>query len=142
MGSRHYLGLNVDGRLWAWGENDLGQLGDGTKTSRARPIPVGLGVDWAAIGAVEETSVALADDGTVWTWGAHLEKASLITPGQTSPWLRPTLAGFFGDWARYFGLRVTWGEPPTLFSPTPRCILQFVQPPTNRPVIRVVPVTH
>jgi alpha-tubulin suppressor-like RCC1 family protein len=30
-GSHHILALNVDGRVFAWGNNDVGQLGIGQK---------------------------------------------------------------------------------------------------------------
>lgn len=36
----HTLAVAQDGSLWAWGRNDSGQLGDGTRTDRATPIQV------------------------------------------------------------------------------------------------------
>ena len=42
-GENHILGLKSDGTLWAWGDNQYGQLGDGTTISRSSPVQVGLG---------------------------------------------------------------------------------------------------
>ncbi len=57
------------GRVWAWGGNKNGQLGDGTKTDRAYPAPV-AGLDGVmAVSLGEVHTVALKSDGTVWTWG-------------------------------------------------------------------------
>ncbi|MEO5368038.1 MAG: FecR domain-containing protein, partial [Magnetococcus sp. WYHC-3] len=70
----HMLALRSDDTVWTWGLNDHGQLGDGTKTARIAPVQVKLpdgtplnGV--IAIAAGGDGSMALRDDGTVWTWG-------------------------------------------------------------------------
>jgi alpha-tubulin suppressor-like RCC1 family protein len=39
-GAYHTLALKQDGTGWAWGRNDLGQLGDGTTTHRLSPVQV------------------------------------------------------------------------------------------------------
>lgn len=39
-GSVHALAVDTNGVVWAWGNNDAGQLGDGTTTSRATPVAV------------------------------------------------------------------------------------------------------
>ena len=35
----HTVAVKTDGTLWAWGNNDFGQLGDGTTTDRLQPRP-------------------------------------------------------------------------------------------------------
>jgi alpha-tubulin suppressor-like RCC1 family protein len=41
-GDAHSLALLADGRLFAWGDNRFGQLGDGTREVRLRPVQVRL----------------------------------------------------------------------------------------------------
>ena len=62
--------LDGRGRVWAWGLNAHGQLGDGTGSNRSSPVPLaGLeDVQALALGA-NWTSMALKKDGTVWAWG-------------------------------------------------------------------------
>ncbi len=38
-------GIKTDGTLWAWGQNNSGQLGDGTKVSRLVPTQIGTSTD-------------------------------------------------------------------------------------------------
>jgi alpha-tubulin suppressor-like RCC1 family protein len=39
-GGLHSCGVTTTGVAYCWGENGQGQLGDGTQTSRARPVVV------------------------------------------------------------------------------------------------------
>lgn len=73
IGLEHSLVLGEDGVLLASGENDLGQLGDGTEAPSATPVEVALpgGVDVAAIAAGESHSLALLEDGRVFAWGEN-----------------------------------------------------------------------
>jgi alpha-tubulin suppressor-like RCC1 family protein len=73
-GRYHSLALLKDGTMRAWGENYMGQLGDGTTIDRDRPILVQGVRNAIAIAAASEASAALLSDGTVMTWG---------------PWRRP-----------------------------------------------------
>lgn len=75
MGDGHALALKKDGTVWAWGMNNMGQLGDGTisydHAPEGKPDPAmvkGL-TGITAIAAGREFSLALKDDGTVWAWG-------------------------------------------------------------------------
>lgn len=71
-GGSYSLALTSDGRVWAWGANGFGELGDGTtawRRSTPARIPNLTGV--IAIGAGVRHSVALKSDGTVWTWGSN-----------------------------------------------------------------------
>ena len=68
-GDQSSLALKSDGTVWAWGYNDVGQLGDGTVFANpaARQI-VGLS-DVAAISYNRKTMLALTHSGEVYAWG-------------------------------------------------------------------------
>jgi alpha-tubulin suppressor-like RCC1 family protein len=78
-GSSHTLGLDNNGNVWAWGYNGNGALGDNSVTSRGYAAkvtnPSGTGdlsniVRIAAGGTgLNNHSMAIASDGTVYTWG-------------------------------------------------------------------------
>jgi hypothetical protein len=69
------LALASDGTVWAWGRNNVGQLGNGTLIARNAPVqvegPGGVGylTDVAAIAGGGNHSLALKSDGTAWAWG-------------------------------------------------------------------------
>jgi alpha-tubulin suppressor-like RCC1 family protein len=64
------IALLSDGTLRAWGGNDKGQLGDGTREETGTPAEVvGLKeVTQVAVGGLHD--LALLKNGTVWSWGA------------------------------------------------------------------------
>ena len=67
----HSLALKSDGMIWAWGDNENGQLGDGTITAGTiTPVLVSGFNDAIAITGGCAHSLALKDDGTVWAWGS------------------------------------------------------------------------
>jgi alpha-tubulin suppressor-like RCC1 family protein len=58
--------------VYAWGENDRGQLGDGTFEQRLTPVKVvGLPGDVRQLSAGPAHSLALMADGSVWAWGSN-----------------------------------------------------------------------
>jgi alpha-tubulin suppressor-like RCC1 family protein len=67
-GWRHSLALRRDGTVWAWGNNDHGQLG--ITPNPLVPYPVRGLTDVVAIRAGRDTSYALRRDGTLWAWGS------------------------------------------------------------------------
>jgi alpha-tubulin suppressor-like RCC1 family protein len=70
-GEDHSLAWDAEGRLWAFGRNDAGQLGDGSATDRLAPVPVrGLPPIHTA-GGGQSHSLALDRAGRVWAWGAN-----------------------------------------------------------------------
>jgi alpha-tubulin suppressor-like RCC1 family protein len=91
-GNAHSLALKADGTVWGWGANSSGELGLGTSDGNAHPTPVqipglnGVASIWAGTGL----SVAVRNDGTVWTWGDNhngqlgISGGSLSTPTQVS----------------------------------------------------------
>tara|TARA_R110000751_G_scaffold303448_1_gene418142 strand:- start:199 stop:1338 length:1140 start_codon:yes stop_codon:yes gene_type:complete len=53
------LAVKTDGTLWGWGENDIGNLGDGTVVRKSSPIQIGSSTDWTAASVGGDTSGAL-----------------------------------------------------------------------------------
>ena len=82
--------LKSDGTVWAWGHNNEGQLGDGTKTDRYTPVRVQGLTNVVAIAAGEVHAIALKSDGTVWAWGNNL--FGTLGDGTTNPALTPVQA--------------------------------------------------
>lgn len=70
-GTDFTLVLTSTGQVWAWGTNQLGQLGDGTTTTRQSPVQTRLPKDvtFASIDAGVGTSIARTHDGQVYFWG-------------------------------------------------------------------------
>ncbi|MGH2754652.1 MAG: RCC1 domain-containing protein [Actinomycetota bacterium] len=56
-------------KVWGWGRNDGGQLGDGTKVTRMAPVRVGELTGIVDVAAGHFHSLAVGADGTVWSWG-------------------------------------------------------------------------
>ncbi len=98
-GGSHSLALKTDGSLWAWGLNDLGQLGDGTAgkvNNRSVPTRIGAASDWQAVAAGDYHSLALKTDGSLWAWG--LNHAGQLGDGTQTGRLVPTRIGTDSDW--------------------------------------------
>lgn len=73
-GGTFSLALALDGTVWAWGNNNSGQLGDGTTTQRLTPVQVDGGNfnGVVAIACGGDHALAMKNDGTVWTWGNNV----------------------------------------------------------------------
>jgi len=65
----HSLALQNNGSIWAWGKNDMGQLGDDTTTQRNEPVKVVDIGDARGIAVTDTWSLALRNDDSVWGWG-------------------------------------------------------------------------
>ena len=70
------IAVKTDGTLWAWGQNDKGQLGQNERTKRSSPVQIGTDTDWSydfnkiMLSSYPQGQVgAIKTDGTMWTWG-------------------------------------------------------------------------
>lgn len=72
-GEIHSLALDDTGAVYAWGDNEYGQMGDGTTTDRYLPVEVSAlaGRRIIAIAAGGHHSLAVDDTGKVHAWGAN-----------------------------------------------------------------------
>ncbi len=86
-GESHSLAVDGNGEVWAWGQNDFGQLGDSTIVSRSTPVKVKQLNNVIQVAAGANHSLALKNDGSVWAWGdqRHLQlgDGAVISPRLT-----------------------------------------------------------
>ncbi|WP_018587541.1 Ig-like domain repeat protein [Salinispora arenicola] len=70
-GGAHSVAVTSAGTVLAWGNNNFGQLGDGTTTDSSTPVAVDLpaGTTVTAVAAGKFHSVAVTSAGTVLAWG-------------------------------------------------------------------------
>jgi hypothetical protein len=97
-GYDHSLALRSDGTVWAWGDNSLGELGNGTTTQAQTPVQVPGLTNVVAIAAGDGFSLALRSDGTVWGWGYNVdgELGNATTKQADSPVQVTGLSGVVG----------------------------------------------
>lgn len=72
-GTYHTVALKGDGTVVAWGDNQYGQLGDGSTTDRLSPVAVEGLTDVVAVAVGVYFTVALKADGSVMAWGRNNE---------------------------------------------------------------------
>ena len=95
-GEDHFLAIDDDGRLWAWGSNDYGQVGTGDTEYVLDPVQIGTSNQWTAISAGDRYSLALRSDGTLWGWGNNL--FGQVGTGDDIDKLTPTRVGSASNW--------------------------------------------
>jgi len=84
-GYSHSLIIKTDNTLWAWGSNSYGQLGNGTKTNKLKPVKIIDNVAQVACGT--EYSLAIKTDGSLWAWGYN--SSGQLGDGTTTNRLSP-----------------------------------------------------
>jgi len=87
-GDTHSCGLKPDGRVFCWGGNAQGQLGDGTLTAQFAPTQVKTSARFSSIYALREASCGLTSAGDLFCWGNN-DGARLGIAGSTNV-LTPT----------------------------------------------------
>ena len=65
----HTVYVKDDGTVWAWGNNNNGQLGDGSTTAKNTPVQISGMSNIISVAAGSGHTAALKNDGTVWAWG-------------------------------------------------------------------------
>lgn len=118
------LAIKTDGTLWAWGRNAVGQLGDGTTTTRSSPVQVGALTNWSKITVGGDASTnthshAVKTDGTLWSWGDSgsgrlgdgtlVDKSSPVQIGALTNWADVSAGVGFALALKTDGTIWTWG---------------------------------
>ena len=89
VGDNHSLGIDSEGKLWAWGNNSDGQLGDGTTTNRTTPVEVKSDKKFKHISAGYHNSFAIDTEGYLWAWGTSGGEHWALGDGSTTTYKKP-----------------------------------------------------
>jgi alpha-tubulin suppressor-like RCC1 family protein len=102
----HTIVLKNDGTVWAWGRNDLGQLGDVTNPEpqrcfsgflcRTTPIQMSGLTGVTAIAGGAGHTITLKNDGTVWAWGYNYSSGQLGDGTTTDRYIPVQVIGLTG----------------------------------------------
>ncbi len=92
------IALKQDGTLWAWGNNEQGQMGNGT-TYPNQNTPIQIGTDtWMDIAVGAFFCAGLKSDGSLWHWGSYPPVPSGPTPtqfGNDTDWKEIAAGNFY-----------------------------------------------
>lgn len=70
-GNSFNLVLTASGKVWSWGDNSVGQLGDGTTGRRVSPIPINSLSEQTMISTGGSHGLSLEKNGQIWSWGGN-----------------------------------------------------------------------
>jgi alpha-tubulin suppressor-like RCC1 family protein len=84
-GGSHTCALAADGRVYCWGFNENGQLGDGTRTNHSSPKVVAGTLRFVQVSAGAYHTCALAADNRAYCWGAPQGGATGFFDDQLTP---------------------------------------------------------
>jgi alpha-tubulin suppressor-like RCC1 family protein len=99
--NRFTIALKADGTIWAWGQNDMYQLGNSPATAQQLfPIQVGTETDWIDIATgTNRTAFAIKSNGTIWGWGGN-PSSIIIAGSSTTSVITPTQVGTSTNWVK------------------------------------------
>jgi alpha-tubulin suppressor-like RCC1 family protein len=88
--------------LYAWGNNNVGQIGDGTTTDRSSPVQVG-GITWSTVRGpmYGQHVLATKTDGTLWAWGVN--GYGQLGNSNTTSYSSPIQVGALTTWSKMTG---------------------------------------
>jgi alpha-tubulin suppressor-like RCC1 family protein len=70
-GFQHSCGVTSDNRAYCWGQNFLGQLGDGTTSDRPTPVAVSGGLEFRQVSAGARHTCAVTRGYVAYCWGSN-----------------------------------------------------------------------
>jgi alpha-tubulin suppressor-like RCC1 family protein len=145
-GSQHSLAIATTGRLYAWGSNTSGQLGDNTLTAVSSPILVSgpAATSWIAVSGYNNSTGtwALTSGNILWGWGSNTTEVlgiatNVSSPQQvgTSSWIAISTKGSLSLAITTAGRLYAWGGGPSGsqgdLSTIPKSSPVLVSGPTN-----------
>ena len=102
-GSENFnFGSKSDGTLWAWGDNQPGQLGQsGPNAAVSSPVQI-PGTNWGttknSLSGAAGSCQVIKTDGTLWMWGGN--QVGYLGMNDTEAYSSPCQIGTGNDWAK------------------------------------------
>ena len=87
-GGSHSCALRASGVAYCWGDNSVGELGDGTTTNRLVPTPVAGGLTFLSLSVGVRFTCGMATGGAAYCWGDNAY--GQLGDGTTTQRLVPT----------------------------------------------------
>jgi Regulator of Chromosome Condensation (RCC1) repeat protein len=108
-GGDHSCALDTAGQAWCWGDNQEGELGDGTTSERLFAVVVSGGHTFTSLASGAYHTCGIAGDGAAWCWGRNT--SGEVGDGSAGDRLAPVaVSGGFhftalaGGWSHTCGL--------------------------------------
>jgi alpha-tubulin suppressor-like RCC1 family protein len=90
--------VKTDGRMYCWGTDFRGTLGNGgADVDRASPFQA-TGIGWASVSVGDSHACAVKTAGSLWCWGINFQGALGLGPGAADDYDVPTRVGTATDW--------------------------------------------
>lgn len=112
--------VDKDNAIWSWGNNNHGQLGNGTRDKKNSPIRVGQDSDWKTVSTGYNHTVAIKKDGTLWAWGSNAhgqlgdntakDRKTPVQIGNDTHWTQVSAGYMFSVALKKDGTLWTWGN--------------------------------
>jgi alpha-tubulin suppressor-like RCC1 family protein len=105
--------------LYAWGRNNVGQLGQNDTILSSSPVQIGALTNWAQVSAENDRTAAVKTDGTMWAWGDNgsgrlgdgttVNKSSPVQVGALTNWAQISVGTSFTASVKTDGTLWAWG---------------------------------
>ncbi len=79
-GSGFTCAVTSAGAAYCWGNNSVGQLGDGSLSNRSSPVPAGVGLTFIEVSAGASHTCGVTTSGVAYCWGDN-EEAGVLGDG-------------------------------------------------------------
>ncbi|MFN4027892.1 MAG: T9SS type A sorting domain-containing protein [Flavobacterium sp.] len=110
FGAFSTIALKNNNSLWSWGQSNFGELGNGILISQIFfPTQIGSSTDWKEISTGFNFTMAIKNNGTLWSWGLGYSSIPLQN-GTSSDWSKISSYGNFNLAIKSNGSLWSWGN--------------------------------
>jgi alpha-tubulin suppressor-like RCC1 family protein len=110
FGNFSTIALKNNNTLWSWGQSNFGELGNGILISQVFfPTQIGSSTDWKEISTGFNYTMAIKNNGTLWSWGLNYSAIPLQN-GTSTDWSKISSYNNFNLAIKNNGSLWSWGN--------------------------------